>query len=80
MNEVKGEWISQDSNSNSFLLDFLRVGRGISVPCVEGGLDFGSCFGLHEGDEGRFAFGVMADVAGEELSEDADRFSFGIIL
>ena len=66
--------------SQSILLVFLRVERGARVPCVEGGLDFGACFGFHEGEQGRFAFGVTADVAGEELSEDADRFFFGIIL
>ena len=62
------------------VLVFLRVGAGVRVPCVEGGLDFGACFGFHEGEQSRFAFGVTADVAGEELSEDADRFFFGTIL
>ncbi len=66
--------------SQSILLVFLCVERGVRVPCVEGGPDFGSCFGFYEGEQCRFAFGVTADVSGEELSEDADRFFFGIIL
>ena len=66
--------------SQSILLVFLRVERGVRVPCVEGGPDFGACFGFHEGEQCRFAFGVTADVADEELSEDAYRYFFGIIL
>ncbi len=66
--------------SQSILLVFLLVEAGVRVPCVEGGPDFGACFGFHEGEQGRFSFGVTADVAGEELSEDSDRFFFGIIL
>ncbi len=66
--------------SQSILLVFVRVEASVRVPCVEGGPDFGACFGFHEGEQCRFAFGVTADVSGEELSEDADRFFFGIIL
>ncbi len=66
--------------SQSILLVFLRVERGVRVPCVEGGPDFGACFCFHEGEQGGFAFGVTADVAGEELSEDSDSYFFGIIL
>ena len=58
----------------------ISVRIGVSVPGIDGGLGFGTGFGIHKGQQGLLAFRVTAGITDGVLAKDTDRLSFGIIL